>query len=410
VFPDPQDERRARSVTDAPLFAMLNAGACVTAAIAAAACLIVYALTFTPWARYLPSDAFVPFFVLVFPLFGWSVWLQTAARRRPDAARSPAEWLKTIPRAGQVLVALAATAAVAGGLTAAGGLGGQPQYDPATHQYSLNNHGKLTVVSRAAYLDAVAAQNRFFLSVTLIFLTAAFSITCGAWSRRRPGNSSLRGSFPLRRLPRPARPRPRVPVPAPVLALAAAGTLAVTVAGGLHIIDRVNAWNDNAIYLHAGRPVAATLAPGQYTVFAGCTQSLTCAHLDPGSVTVRGASGGASGAVDVGPDPSSDTASEGPGGGGQTFVGRLSFSIQRAGAVRIELAASPGQPVFVVPSEGQLARSLIGWIALTGAALLILLLSLTGLGFLAWWRLTPALSQFVPGAEPSRLNGGPGAS
>jgi hypothetical protein len=400
VFPDSQDYRRAPSFTDTPLFAMLNTGACVTAAIVAAACLISWAVTFTPWAGHLPSTVFVPFFILAFPLFAWSVWLLAAARRRPGPWRPSADWFSAIPRGCQVLVALAIAAAVAGGLTAVGALGGQPGYDPATHQYSLNNHGTLTVVSRAAYLHALAAQNRLFLGVTLVFLTAAFSITYGDWSRNRPGSSSLRGSFPLRRLPRPDRPRPRVPVPALVLVLAAAGALAVGVAGGLQIVDRTVAWSSHAIYLHAGRPVAAQLAPGQYTVFAGCTQEMTsCGHLGPGSVTVRGASG----EVTVGPDRSSDHDSE-----GEPFVGELSFVIPRGGAVRIELAANPGQPVFVVPSEGQLVRSLIGWIVLAGAGLLILLLSLAGLGILAWWRLTAAPSQFVPGAEPARWDGGPG--
>ena len=112
-----------------------------------------------------------------------------------------------------------------------------------------------------------------------------------------------------------------------------------------------------------------------HDLMAGCTQEMTsCAHLGPGSVTVRDASG----AVYVGPDLSSDHDSE-----GQPFVGELSFSLPRASAVRIELTVAPVQPVFVVPSEGQLVRSLIGWIALTGAALLIAALSLAGLIILA---------------------------
>jgi hypothetical protein len=110
---------------------------------------------------------------------------------------------------------------------------------------------------------------------------------------------------------------------------------------------------------------------------------MTCAHLDPNSVTIRTASR----EVDVVTDPSSDHDSE---GNGQPFVGELSFSIPRAGAVQIELTTSPGQPVFVVPSEGQEARALTGWIVLTGAALLILLVSLACLVRLAWWRLVPA--------------------
>lgn len=379
VIPDSQGSGRARSFADTPLFAIVNAGACVTAAIAASACWILWAVTFTPWGRHLPSALFVPFFVLTFPLFGWSVWLQTVARRPPGARRASADWMEAIPRGGRVLVALAAAAAVAGGSTAAGALGGQPGYDPATHRYVLDNHGSLIPVSKAAYLHALAVQNRLFLGVTLVFITVALGITYGDWSRHRPGSFRLRW-------PRPVRPRPRipVPVPVPVLAFTAAVALAATAACGLVIVDRVGAWSSHAIYLHAGYPVAVKLAPGHYTVFAGCTQDMRCAHLDPGSVTIRSASG----EVDDVPDPSSDHDSEGD---GQPFTGELSFGIPRASAVQIELAASPGQPVFVVPSEGQEARALTGWIVLTGASLLILLVSLVSLGKLAWWRLTRAL-------------------
>lgn len=378
MFPDSQTDRRAPSFADTPLFAIINAGACAAAAVAAAACWIVWAVTFTPWVRYLPSAAIAAFFVLMFPLFGWSVWLLAVARRPPGASRMSADWLAAIPRGGRVLVGLAVAAAVAGGLTAAGALGRQPEYDPTTHQYTLDNHGHLTTVSKAAYLNALAAQNRLFLGVALVFITVALCVTYGEWSRHRPGISLLR------RWPRPARPRPPVPVPAPLLALIAAVALAGAAAAGVQVIHRVAAWSTDAIYLHVGHPVATELAPGQYTVFAGCTQEMTsCAHLGPGSVTVRAASG----EVSVGPDLSSDHDTE-----GQPFVGELSFSIPRASAVQLELAASPGQPVFVVPSEGQLVRSLIGWIVLAGATLLILLASLAGLGVLAWWRLTPTPS------------------
>jgi hypothetical protein len=376
---------RARSFADTPLFALVNAVVCVTAAIAAVASWICWAVTFTPWAQHLPSALFIPFFVLTFPLFGWSVWLLAVVRRPAGPRGAAADWMTSIPRAGRVLVALAVAAAVAGGSTAASALGGQPEYDPTTHRYDLDNHGNLTVVSRAVYLHAVAAQNRLFIGVTLVFITAACCVTYGDWSRHRPESS------PLRRLPQPTRPRPRIGVPVPVLALTAAVTLAATAAGGLLIINRVSAWGSHAIYLDVGRPVAAKLAPGQYTVFAGCTEDMTCAHLEPNSVTIHSAGH----QVEVVPDPSSDHDSEGD---GQPFVGELSFSIPQASAVVFELTEAPGQPVFVVPSEGQEARALAGWIVLTGAALLILVASLFGLGWLAWWRLTPSLSGDRPHA------------
>ena len=396
MMPSSPGYGKVRSFAGTPLAGTVNAGVCVTAAIATVACWVSWAATFTAWAQHLPSALFVPFFALMFPLFGWSVWLQTAARRPAGARRASAGWINAIPRGGRVLVALAVAAAVAGWSTAASALGGQPEYDPATHGYALDNHGNLTPVSKAAYLHALALQNRLFLGVTLVFLTVAFGMTYGQWSRHRPGIRALR------RLPQPVSPRPRFPVPVPVLALTAAVALAAAAASGLLIVDRVSAWSSHAIYLHPGHPVAAQLAPGHYTVFAGCTQDMSCARLAPASVTIRGTGRD----VEVVPDPSSDHDSEGD---GQPFIGELSFTIPRAGAVQIELAASPGQPVFVVPSEGQQARALTGWILLAGAALLTLLVSLTGLGRLAWWRLTPALSSGSFPA-PDDLTGSPGSS
>jgi hypothetical protein len=378
VLPEIAGDDRPETFAETRPSAILNAGVCATAAVAAAACWLSWAVTFTAWAPHLPSALSAAFFVLAFPLFGWSVWLRTRARR-PDGTRSAsAGWAEAIPPGARVLIALAVAAAVASGATAASALGGQPQYDPATHRYSLNSHGTLTTVSRAAYLHALTLQNRLFLGVSLVFISVSFGITYGYWSRHRLARVSLR------RWPRPARPRPAVPVPGPVLALAAAAALAAAIAGGGLIIDRLGAWSGHEIYLDAGRPVAAKLAPGDYTVFAGCTQDMRCAHLAAGAVTVRGTGG----EVSVVPDPSSDHDSE-----EQPFVGELSFSIPRASTVQIELVTSPGQPVFVVVSEGQEARALAGWIALTGAALLILVLSLAGLGMLAWWRLSPAPGQ-----------------
>lgn len=74
MFLNGQSHSSARSFADTPLFAIVNASACATAAIAAAACWIFWVATFTPWAQHLPSAVFVPFSVLAFPLFGWSVW------------------------------------------------------------------------------------------------------------------------------------------------------------------------------------------------------------------------------------------------------------------------------------------------------------------------------------------------
>jgi hypothetical protein len=75
------------------------------------------------------------------------------------------------------------------------------------------------------------------------------------------------------------------------------------------------------------------------------------------------------GAVAVIPDPSSDHLSE----AGEPFIGALSFTIRRTELAQIRLAADLGQPVFVVPSPGEEAHALAGWIVLAGPSLAVLI-------------------------------------
>jgi hypothetical protein len=62
------------------------------------------------------------------------------------------------------------------GLSAFGGLGGVPIYNATTHQYTLNSHGDVTVVSQADYWHALALQNRLFLGLGLFFTAAAAAL------------------------------------------------------------------------------------------------------------------------------------------------------------------------------------------------------------------------------------------
>ena len=71
----------------------------------------------------------------------------------------------------------------------------------------------------------------------------------------------------------------------------------------------------------------------------------------------------------------------------------------------LELSTRLGQPAFVVPSEGEEARALAGWIALAVLSLAALVAALTGLSVLVIWRLgfgVPAAS-----ARLQRIEFGP---
>jgi hypothetical protein len=94
---------------------------------------------------------------------------------------------------------------------------------------------------------------------------------------------------------------------------------------------------------------------------------------------VTGASGAA---LDVFTDPSNDRLSE-----AQPFRGELSFVVPRREEAVIALSAYPGQPVFVVPSPGEEARALAGWIALAVLSLVVLIAAMTGTVLLLTWRL-----------------------
>ncbi len=133
------------------------------------------------------------------------------------------------------------------------------------------------------------------------------------------------------------------------------------------------------------------LAPGDYVVFVGCTQDISCPQLAPAALSVSATSGGA---LDVFPDPSPDRLSE----AAQPFRGELSFMVPRREQVRLDLSARPSQPVFVVPSPGEEAHALIGWIALAGLSLVVLVAAAAGLVLLLYWRL--GFGKPAPAGQP----------
>jgi hypothetical protein len=143
--------------------------------------------------------------------------------------------------------ATARAVAVASFVTAMPSLTGQPEYDKPKHRYFYNDHGTLIPATRTGYLHAVAAQNRLFLGVALVFLAAAVAITWDERNRRRGFPGPPEGWW------HPVRPQPRVPVPGTVPVLAAAAGLIAAMAGTVLLLT----WR-----LGLGKPVLA-VPPGQ---------------------------------------------------------------------------------------------------------------------------------------------------
>jgi len=365
---------RELHVRDTPLVTMLNSAVCFIAAASAVVGGVSWLLTFTPWTQFMSSGYSIPFFYLTFPLFGWSVVVLTFVRRPDRDQRLPVSLVKELPRGFRIPFVLLFVAVWATGLAAITSLHGQPEYEPGLRRYVYDDHGVLIPATRAAYLHAVVVQNRLFLGVAMLFTFVAVAVTWDERSRRR------RDVVTPRRWRHPVKPRPKIPLPAAVLALAAAAGLAVSIATASLIIGRVDAYNGGAIYLRAGHPVRALLAPGHYLIFVGCTGDITCPRLPSSALSATVVPGGGLAVI---PDPSSDRLSE----AAQPFRGELSFTVPRKETVSLDLAVPLGQPAFAVPSPGEEAHALIGWIVLAGLPLIVVLAALTALVWLLAWRL-----------------------
>jgi hypothetical protein len=188
-----------RSKFSSPFFTKVNAFACVVGTCSLTGAVVLYILTLVPGAPILGRDEFLPFFVLAFPLFAWMFCVlsdygivETRHRFGTFSARIPrgpdgkSMILSFVARPGRVLVAVCFVLGVAGFFSAfQGGLSGQPAYDALHHQYTLDNHGVITVVSRATYLHAEALLNRLFLGGALVFTSLGTVVAWGEWSRRR---------------------------------------------------------------------------------------------------------------------------------------------------------------------------------------------------------------------------------
>jgi hypothetical protein len=363
---------------------VLNSAAFFIAAASAAVGGTSWVLTFTTWTSFMSPSYFTPFFVLAFPLVGWSVLVvyrrhpgwrgggRVNRQQRKDRARAQqAALLAAIPARLRIPLGVLVAAVVVTSLLSPS-LPGAPGYDPSTGHYFYDDHGTLTLITRAAYLHAVTAQDRLFLGISLIFTSIALAVT---WQERRLRRDLANPD----RWMRPLRPRPRRIPPAALLAVAVVAAVVGAVASASLIITRVDAYNTDGIYLHTGHPVTARLAPDHYTVFVGCTESMTCPEVPPAALSVRVISGGV---ISTSRDPSHDDLS-----GAEPFVGKLSFTVPTAETVTLDLTANLGQPAFVVPSEGEEAHALAGWIALAILSILVFFAALIPLIILAAWRL-----------------------
>jgi hypothetical protein len=206
----------------------------------------------------------------------------------------------------------------------------------------------------------------------------AVLLSPAVYQRTRPGGRAARTGEPAG--PQPQRQRRRSPrwlVTALVVA-AAAGLTGAAVAEAA-ITGRVASYNSRTVHLRPGQPSRVTLTQGRYFAFVGCSDYVGCPPLDPRQLTVRAP--GHIGVANVSFSGSPDMRSE----AGQQFQPTLVFTVPAREQVLISLSASPGQPVFVAPSE-QESRYLIHWVEVAVASAVLLLAALAALDWALPWR------------------------
>jgi hypothetical protein len=203
----------------------------------------------------------------------------------------------------------------------------------------------------------------------------AVLLSPAVYQRTRPGGGAGEPAGP-----KPQRQRRRSPrwLVAALSVAAAAGLTGAAVAEAA-ITGRVASYNSRTVHLHPGQPSRVTLTQGRYFAFVGCSDYVGCPPLDPRQLTVRGP--GRIGVANVSFSGSPDMRSE----AGQQFQPTLVFTVPAREQVLISLSASPGQPVFVAPSE-QESRYLIHWVEVAVASAVLLLAALAALDWALPWR------------------------
>lgn len=363
---------------DTPIATVINAVACTIGALSLTAAIVLSILTFFDKSPF-GTGEFVPSFTLIFPLWGWGFvvlagnGLVRTRRRTPFATGAGFGGSRSImglaPLRARRVVPILVCAGLVSAASSLNSLGGQPEFDASTHKFALDDHGVLTDVSYAAYVHAVALQNRLFLSGAIVFSSLATAVALGEWQRRR--------AAPSVRWPEPTVARARL---VPPLGLATS-ILALGVAGvalfGSAIIVRDSAYTGDAVHLVANGTTVASLTAGDYVVFAGCTEDIQCPSVGPANVVVRSGSE----SIRTTPDPSNDRLTFGD----QPFVGVLSFQVNTAARYALATTVSGKPKLVVLHSPGQEALALSGWIVgAIGSALVALLGVISCIAWLVW--------------------------
>jgi len=139
---------------------------------------VTWSLSFASPHFVMPDWIFAPFFAFTFVAFFVAVLAMQSAHGWKNR-RIPINFKRftSLPGVAKAaLVALAIVAVWSGPVSLFTGVPGQPGYNATTHQYYYDDHGAITLTTRAHYLAASAVQTRAFISYAMLFTIFAILI------------------------------------------------------------------------------------------------------------------------------------------------------------------------------------------------------------------------------------------
>ena len=346
-------------VFESPIATSANTLVCVIGLIAATGAAALILVTLLPGAPVLPVATFVPFFVLIFPLFAWAAIVQNTLisreRLRKGLPRRPtfrfALWTNPFADLPEGFLRLRDKLAMALGLAV----------------------GFLSAASTS--MRSPPPPNRPFLGISFTFTTIAVVIALAEHRRRR--DNQLRGMVGW---PQPPVPAPRLARSRALIAWLLVTGLWLAGIGGTVSAIRSNDYQYRDARLVSNGTAIVTLPGGDDVIFVGNLEEFARPPFDPSQVTVIEVGTGAR--VPTRWDPSSDHNSP----DGIPSLGLISFTAPKSTRFRITVAGPKGLELFVTRDPGAEARLLAGWIALLACGLGVLLFGFVCLVIRVSWR------------------------
>ena len=327
---------------------------------------ILIGITWIDGAPKLPAWVFVPFFLLMFPLFLWAVGVQNVLIGRERQR-------KGLPRRPSFRQGIGKSS-----------FSDLPDGFLRARDWVAMGSGFVVafVCFKSTNLEGSAPPSRPFLGIAFAFTTFATVVALAEHRRRK--SIHLQGVLGW---PQPPVPAPRLGRSRGLIAWLLVSGLAIAAIGGTVSVRRLNDYQYGESRLASDGTSTVSLPGGDNVIFVGNLPVSARPPFGPAQVVVIEVRNGLR--VSTRWDPSTDHNSP----DGVPSLGVISFTTPKSGRYRITISGPSGEKLFVARSPGAEARLVAGWIALLVVGIGILLLGTICVIVRVSWRYRVVRSQ-----------------